>query len=375
MNPIPKDLLSIKGIGKALFERLQKAGINNLQQFQAKTKLPRDRAALAKAIRYDEKKVYVWSKHADLMRIKGIDSVAAEMLVSTGIRNVADLANADIKLLQNILATHFENKEEYINLRNKKKPSADNLHLWKMEAAQLKNDFVNDVDDEARVFIQQNAARLNKKLFRPFSSRQEQKTKKTEGAFFCDLSEMMIEIGRGIAEAQHELDKSSIAVQEYIESNEILRNYGLSATWYVMPETTFQMKVNYAVVQEETEEGERKGLVSKRMRVAPFNAKYQNLFKSTTNTESELMFKVVPVPAPVGFTEQVVVPNVLGLTVMEAESVIKDSRLLIGSVSRIDGSPDNEKETQVVGQSLEEGSQSRVNNIINLTYVRSEDIV
>lgn len=372
--PIDNKLVSIKGIGEALLKRLAAEDIHTIEDLRMQTITPKERRNLATKINYNVKKLYIWAKHADLMRVKGIDAVTAELLVSNGIRNVEDLANADVYTLKQIMDSHFDNKEEYLRYRRKRSPELEKLSLWKKEAASLEKNIINDADDFPSNYIKDNALDYRNNLM--FSAGNNLvEPAKTEGVFFSNLSEMMIAIGRGVAEAQHELDLSSIAIQNYIDANDNLRNYGLSATWYVMPETTFQMKVNYAVVQEVTEEKDtsKNTIKTKLMRIAPVNAKYQNLFKSTSESESEFTFKIVPVPTPVDIKLPVIVPDLVGLSLDEAEEIINENRLILGHVLEVDGELENDQLTQVISQSLETGTEARVNDIISLTYSRRDD--
>ena len=284
MFPIINELSSIRGINKVITDRLKQRKVHNISDLQAVTQTPEDRQSLAGQVRVNEKSIYIWAKQADLMRIEGIDAVTAELLVKVGVRNVQDLAEADAKVLKKLIDVFVNND----NIGIKKSPDIDDLNTWKSEAAALENKMINNGDDLRLELIMESGASQQESVANG---------KKVESSFFCDMSEMMVEVGRGVAEAQHQLDLSSIDVQQYIESNEDLRDYGLSATWYAMPETTFHMKVNYSMVREETEEGSKPG--HKRMIIAPINAKYQNYFKSTTSSESELRFKIVPVPPPV----------------------------------------------------------------------------
>ena len=405
MVNIDKNLTTIRGIGKAIAGYLAEQGIYTVADLQRNTCTPEARELLSKKIGVSTKNLYFWAKQADLMRVKDIDAVASELIVKSGVRNVAEFAAADLRILKRLIDITFEND----SVNYKKNISVDDLETWKKEASGLKNEMVNDPDDkplellfasagssrrtpadittEARLSLQASAkealilAEKNKagelvlsktiifeKLERPVAR---------EGGFYFGLAELIAEVGRGVAKAQHELDKSSIAIQDFIDSQETLRNYGLISTWYVLPETTFKMKVDYAVVKEETEEGEKSSasalparLVNS-LRIAPVNAKYQNYFKSTTSIESELTFKIIPVPPPTRFTEPILVPDLIGLSIEEAQERIRGSRLSVGVLELVkDAKPDNGKATQVVAQSKDAGTEVLVNDAISFAYVK-----
>ena len=387
---IDKDLLPIRGISVAIVGRLAEQGILTVEDLRQNTRNPTDRKLLAKKTGVNLKSLYIWAKQADLMRVNDIDAVAADLLVKSGVRNAADLAAANAQNLKQLIDISFNND----NIAYKKTISLANIEAWKKEAAGLKDEMENDPEDapfgllfvkndsvspavkqELRDILRKDlilaekaqAKELNKTI--NFASLAQPKT--VEGGFFFGLSELIAEIGRGVATAQHELDKSSLAIQNYIDADEILSNYGLTATWYVLPETSFQIKADYAVVKEETEDGTVRSL-SNSLRVAPVNAKYKNYFKSTSNIESELNFKIVPVPPPVRVTEPVLVPDLLDLSVEEAQELIKSSRLCVGLLELAKGEPDNGKDSQVVAQSKDAGTEAKVNDIISLAYYKKE---
>ena len=396
-----KSLKAIRGIDKAIIARLAEQEIYTVMDLHQNTLTPAARESLASSIKVNAKSLYVWSKQADLMRVDDIDEVASEILVKSGIRNVVDLATANTQILFQLIDVITKND----NIAYKKAILATDLQTWQKTASIMEPHLVNNSDDKApdvlfTAMIPESrsasvkldyatlAARLSgsdattenmtvTKLFAMkdalrFPALEGPKTK--EGGFFFGLSEMMIEIGRGVAKAQHELDMSSIEIQKYIDAHEDLRNYGLSATWYAMPDTSFQMKVDYTVVLEDTEEGTRStsSSVPARLRIAPLNAKYQNYFKRSTSMESELNLKIVPVPPPTRFTESVFVPDLIGLTLADARQLISDARLLVGELISINESTSNGQKTQVVSQSKEPGTETVANDAIGIAFMGVE---
>ena len=69
------------------------------------------------------------------------------------------------------------------------------------------------------------------------------------------MDEFLFMVGRGVALAQMELDKNSMATQVLIDNDEILSQYGMQATWYHLPETTLELKMNLSVHWEEVKRG------------------------------------------------------------------------------------------------------------------------
>ena len=395
---IDKDLQPIRGIDKAIMARLAEQGIYNVADLQKHTRLIKDREELAKETKINSKSLYIWAKQADLMRVEEIDAVASELLVKSGVRNVGELAAINTKTLLRLIEVSFNND----NIAYKTTITLSDLEAWKKAAAALDAQIENNPDDEPLelLFVKSTAdsgafKKLDySELFARAASSDDttvvlEKSKENaqikelslskiaepkvkEGGFFFGLTEMMVEIGRGVATAQHELDMSSIEIQEYIDSSETLANYGLAATWYVLPETSVTMKVDYTVVQEETEDDgiNDNSKLPIHLRVAPVNAKYKNYFKSSTSLESELNFKIVPVPPPTIFTDAVFVPDIIGLSLEEAIQQIKEARLLVGDITCLVEKPQNGKETQVVSQSKEPGTETAVNDVIGIIYMK-----
>lgn len=280
MNTIADKLRQLKGIGKKAEQRLSEKNIKNLIDLRIKTLTSEQRQNLAEEIKVSGKTVYLWAKQADLMRVEGINSEWAELLVRAGVRNLKDLAEVKAVELKKVLDVYSKNYHaEY-----EEGPSLEQIKTWKSAAAQLENTLRLDPNDPRLEVIFKNKVGNN------------QKVKFKEASFFDDLSSIITNLGKGIAEAQVELDKSSIEIQKTIDEDEEVAGYGLQATWYVMPETTFTLKMEYTMVEEKESEGS--GLPFKKLFISPINAKYQNYFKSTNSTESELKLKIVPVPPP-----------------------------------------------------------------------------
>lgn len=282
VKTIADKLTKLKGIGKNVENRLLSKDISDLVSLRQNTKEPEKRHKLAQEIKVKDQTLYFWSKQADLMRVEGIDTDWAELLVRAGVRNVGDLAKIDEVNLKKLLEVYSKN---YLTDHDEV-PNLEKLKDWKAEASQLENTLKLDPDDPRLDLIFKN------------DGKEESKKKKSykESSLFDDLSDIITNIGRGIAEAQVELDRSSIEVQKVLDEDEELSGYGLQANWYVMPETTFTLKMEYTMVEEKESEGS--GPFNKRIFISPVNAKYQNYFKSTESTESEFKFKIVPVPPP-----------------------------------------------------------------------------
>lgn len=282
MNTITDKLTKIKGIGKNVENRLLSNEISDLVSLRKKTQKPEERDKLAQEIKVQAQTLYRWSKQADLMRVDGIDTDWAELLIRAGIRNVGDLAEIDEISLKKLLDVYSKNYSTDYD----EGPDLEKLKDWKLEASKLENTLQLEPDDPRLDLILKNGKKGDSK----------KKISYKESSLFGDLSDIITNIGRGIAEAQVELDRGSLEVQKVLDEDEDFAGYGLKANWYVMPETTFTLKMEYTVVEEKESEGS--GPFNKKIFISPINAKYQNYFKSTESTESEFKFKIVPVPPP-----------------------------------------------------------------------------
>jgi len=395
---IGRELGDIQGVHKTALKNLGDQGIKTVADLQKKTRTPEDREQLAPLLSVDVRLLYIWAKQADLMRLKSIEADASLLIVNSGIRNVTEIAVAETLLLKQQIDFVFNSDSDIY----KKNISTAELEAWKKEAYGLEGEMINDVDDKpleklfplsairisstmaksvisaaelkivdnAKTMLLREELRRAKDLDQLIRFKDLKQPQAAEGGFFFGLSDLIAEIARGVSKAQLELDKSSLAIQNHIEEDETLRNYGLSATWYALPETTFSLKVDYAVVEEKTKEGKEN--FPGNLRVAPVNATYQNYFKSTSNVDSLLNFKIVPVPPPVLYTEPITVPNLLGLSLEEASERIAGSRLRLGVQELIKGEPDNGKDTQVIAQSKDADTEIRINDIISVAYYKKE---
>lgn len=117
------------------------------------------------------------------------------------------------------------------------------------------------------------------------------------------LEDMIVALGRGIGQAQTDLDRSSIAMQRAIDTDPVLAQHGLQATWYQMPRTELEIKVAFAL---QGLEGERPqiGIPPTRVFLQPINARYQNLFQYNASASSTLRLTIVPVPPRVTDAQQ-----------------------------------------------------------------------
>jgi len=180
--------------------------------------------------------------------------------------------------------------------------------------------------------------------------------------FFCDMKDIIVEIGEGIALAQQKIDESAIKSYEKILENKEFKEYGLTPTWLTIPEAQFHLKMNYTVTQKKQSSGDTSTNSIRRLLISPMNARYNNYFNLTESVHSEMKLKIVPIPSPSCVSEAVIVPDVIGKTYKEAKKIIAESGLLIQVAEEV---ADNKK---VTSQLPEPGEEVRFKEKIFLKF-------
>jgi hypothetical protein len=121
-------------------------------------------------------------------------------------------------------------------------------------------------------------------------------TSQIDEVLISPLEQIIARIGQGMADAQRALDLNSIATQTQIENDPALREFGLEATWYHMPETEVELKLALNFRREDKVKNNK--FISRKFRMygAPLNAAYQNAFKANVSGSSQIKFKIVSIP-------------------------------------------------------------------------------
>jgi hypothetical protein len=187
---------------------------------------------------------------------------------------------------------------------------------------------------------------------------------------FADMVEMITNLGRGISVAQQEMDEQAIRMQKLINSDQRLRNMGLTATWFTIPDATFNLKMNYTLVREQGAEhdapaGRQKFLLT------PLNAKSQNYFKLSEGMQSELNVRFASLPPPPQISQPITVPSVIGMTLEAAKEALIEASLRAGTVGTSPEAPAEGKKTEVAEQIPAPGSDARFQDRINLIIRRA----
>lgn len=335
-----------KGADKGLLDAVKKADISSVYSFAAKTNERSERRDLAQTLNYPKYTLYYYAKLANLLLCPEISLDQAKFLVETGVRCLDDI--------------FYLNTEKYFAYLSEfgysvEKASIDEAKVsqWIAYAREFKK--ADNYQFECEETDPQNRSYAYFETQTP--------VKKTSTSMGVDLRDIISELGAGLADAQKALDLNSIAVQKQILADPELRNYGLNATWYTIPETTFSLKMTYHFDQGSSATIEGKGDEADlnasprglRMRIIPSNATFNNTYKTSGEQESTLTLRFVPVPPPEGTTDRIQMPNLIGNSVDEAITTLQELGLEYELV-RVKGEPKNGLHTEVMRQSLSTGA-------------------
>jgi hypothetical protein len=122
--------------------------------------------------------------------------------------------------------------------------------------------------------------------------------------FSAPIESLIIALGQGIAQAQQDMDKSSIKTQEAIDTDPVLSQYGLQATWYQFPSVNMQLKMSLSITQDQTPTPAPNVastiLIPQRLRLIaqPLSASFQNQFNYDAQAATQVNVTIVPVPPP-----------------------------------------------------------------------------
>jgi hypothetical protein len=158
-------------------------------------------------------------------------------------------------------------------------------------------------------------------------------TKPLLDALSLPLGELIAAVGRGVAEAQREMDAGSLsALQEIYARNDglflELQRIGYRPTWYHIPEAEGDLQIALTVTSEETS-GSSPGSATParpagpskiKLYAAPVDAGYASRFGFSLQASSRVKFRIVPVPASTVADALQVAPTLVGLTLGEARA-------------------------------------------------------
>jgi hypothetical protein len=123
--------------------------------------------------------------------------------------------------------------------------------------------------------------------------------------FGAPIEGVIAALGKGIADAQTELDKASAAAADEIAADPVLSQHGVQPTWYQFPRVELKLKLALTVAQD-TSAARSAALATGlplKLVAQPVTAGYQNRFNFAAQAASTVTVTLVPVPSPAGTTE------------------------------------------------------------------------
>jgi hypothetical protein len=165
-------------------------------------------------------------------------------------------------------------------------------------------------------------------------------------ALSVPFGDLIASVGRGVADAQREMDAASVATLQEIYGADSglfreLQRIGYRPNWYHIPEVEGEIQMALTVSTQETRGAAASGRVSPagavKLYATPVDAGYTSRFGFTLQATSRVKFRIVPVP-PSNAAEAVqVMPALIGLTLAEARARLT----LLGITATLpDGQPD-----------------------------------
>ena len=323
IDPLPI-MYDILGIAPAEIKEIWKADataeLQTLEAFQAKRKT-KELYESTKLTLKTKSALNFLSEMADFMTIPTMTPFDAEKLIGRGIHSVRDLAKIDIFYDGVIRDVSFGMPSERVI-------------PYIIAAREIHAGYENEDEVLDETMSAAEELLLDGKI---------------------SLSEMLMQLGKGIGQAQRELDMTALEMQKEILKNREMAEYGLQPTWFTMPEIDFTLKMEYAVTRTGTEEGT---LAPKRVDIIPINATYKQLMSSDMKEESSLIIKFVPVPPVEAFVQRRKVPNMIGMTTEEAKAALVESgiRAIVYTALYLPPEyPVGDDRTEVTHQSIESG--------------------
>jgi chromosome segregation ATPase len=123
---------AIQSISNEDDNRLYTMGIKTTADLLAKTATDKGVQLLSKSLGKEEWVIRTWVNNADLIRVKGVDGILAELLELSGTNTIAELANASTDKLSEEIATVHQHITKRSTL-----PTLDEINLLISEAKKL----------------------------------------------------------------------------------------------------------------------------------------------------------------------------------------------------------------------------------------------
>ena len=143
--------------------------------------------------------------------------------------------------------------------------------------------------------------------------------------FAAPIEDLIVALGQGIAQAQQSLDQNSVQMQETIDTDPVLSQYGLQATWYQFPTVTMQLKMSLSIAQDQPQAASQAislPIVAQinrtRLIAQPLSAAFQSQFNYDAQAATQVNLTLVPVPPPKSGNQVTAPPNMTAAAVQTA---------------------------------------------------------
>ena len=129
-------------------------------------------------------------------------------------------------------------------------------------------------------------------------------------SFSAPIESLIFALGQGLAKAQQSLDANSIQTQEAIDSDPLLSQYGLQASWYQFPTVNMQLKMSLSIAEDQTTSTSnvaqprvgplllQSDITRFRLIAQPLSASFQSQFNYDAQAATQINITMVPVPPP-----------------------------------------------------------------------------
>lgn len=189
------------------------------------------------------------------------------------------------------------------------------------------------------------------------------------------IGDIIASIARGVADAQHALDESTIKIYMEIYQKddgfmEALRQIGYQPTWYKIPEVNAEVVMSLSVDGNSSIDAGANSNAAKpplKLYAAPIDAHYSNRFNFDVKAASRISFKIVPVPPSPKAEEIKVVPRLTGKSLGETARLLRMLNIdfLVDNLESKDISPNDSR--HVKESNPKAGTILRPGQILNIT--------
>ncbi len=222
-------LRNIVGLDYEVERLLKKQNISTIKVFCKNTRKKEDRIALAKKTDIFIEDINYWALQAEFLRIEGLFPEDTLYLIQAGFTNCSDVRRSNSEKLKEVLK--YFSIEEIDTIKKS--------HLHKENTLDISNFNLEHIKNLATTHLKYK----NFSIGRRHSLSNYDKYKS-----LLDFSNVISELGKGIVEAQINLNKRSIEMQNKILEDDNLNNLGINATWYTIPEVEFELAMEYKLI-------------------------------------------------------------------------------------------------------------------------------